>query len=106
MVRWHFDVGNIVAHGWPEHWIRVLGPRIAKVHVKEYSRKLRDTRGPRAGFEVELMQGDSDWPAVMRALDEVKYSGWMITEQRRPSGLSDAAYLAHLSEKLDAIFTV
>ena len=53
MVRWHFDVGNVVHQGWPEHWIRVLGPRVAKVHVKEYSRKLRDTKGPRAGFDVE-----------------------------------------------------
>lgn len=104
LVRWHFDVGNVVSQGWPEHWIRVLGPRIAKVHVKEYSRKLRDTKGPRAGFDVELMEGDSDWPAVMRALDDVGYQGWMITEQRRPAGLDDRAFLAHLSAKLDAIF--
>jgi hexulose-6-phosphate isomerase len=106
MVRWHFDVGNVVNQGWPEQWIRVLGPRIAKVHVKEFSRKLRDEKGPRAGFDVELMEGDSDWPAVMRALDEVKYEGWMITEQRRPPGLSDVAYLEHLVAKLDAIFAV
>ncbi|MSU48343.1 MAG: sugar phosphate isomerase/epimerase [Opitutus sp.] len=104
MVRWHFDVGNVVTTGWPDQWIRTLGPRIAKIHVKEYSRKLRDERGPRAGFEVELFKGDSDWPAVMRALDDVKYSGWMITEQRRPPGLDDVAYLAHLSAKLDEIF--
>jgi L-ribulose-5-phosphate 3-epimerase len=104
MVRWHFDVGNVVNEGWPEHWIRVLGARIAQVHVKEYSRKLRDSKGPRAGFEVELLQGDSDWPSVMRALDDVHYSGWMITEQRRPPGLNDTDYLAHLSAKLDAIF--
>ena len=106
MVRWHFDVGNVVNQGWPEHWIRVLGPRIAKVHVKEYSRKLRDTKGPRAGFDVELMEGDSDWPSVMRAFDDVKYAGWMITEQRRPPGLDDRAFLEHLSRKLDAIFAV
>ncbi|MES2697397.1 MAG: sugar phosphate isomerase/epimerase family protein [Verrucomicrobiota bacterium] len=106
MVRWHFDVGNVVINGWPEQWIRVLGPRIAQVHVKEYSRKLRDTKGPRAGFDVELFKGDSDWPAVMRALDDIKYSGWMITEQRRPPGLDDTAYLKHLIEKLDEIFAV
>lgn len=104
LVRAHFDVGNVVNHGWPDQWIRVLGSRIAQVHVKEYSRKRRDEKGPRGGFEVELLEGDSDWPAVMRALDEVNYSGWMITEQRRPAGLSDAAYLAHLVAKLDAIF--
>lgn len=102
-VRWHFDVGNSVLHGWPEHWIRALGPRIAKVHVKEFSRKQAAERGPRAGFECELMTGDSDWPAVMKALDEVKYAGWLITEQRRPPGLDGAPYLEHLAKKLDAI---
>ncbi|MEI6466266.1 MAG: sugar phosphate isomerase/epimerase family protein [Verrucomicrobiota bacterium] len=103
-VRWHFDVGNCVQHGWPEHWIRALGPRIAKVHVKEFSRKQAAERGPRAGFNCELMTGDSDWPAVMQAIDATGYQGWMITEQRRPPGLDGAAYLEHLAKKLDAIF--
>lgn len=102
-VRWHFDVGNVVNSGFPEQWIRVLGPRIAKIHVKEYSRKLRDEKGPFAGFRCELMTGDSDWPAVMSALDEVGYKGWLIAEQYRPPEMADAAWLAHLSQKLDQI---
>ncbi len=102
-VRWHFDVGNVLNTGWPEQWIPVLGSRIAQVHVKEFSRKLRDERGPRAGFEVELRRGDNDWPAIMRALDAVNYEGWMITEQRRPQGMDDAAYLAYLVRSLDEI---
>src|SRR5690606_20016721 len=56
MVRFHFDVGNVVNSGFPEHWIQVLGPRIAQIHVKEYSRKLRDEKGPRAGFQVDLLE--------------------------------------------------
>ncbi len=103
MVRWHLDVGNIVNTGWPEHWIRTLGPRIVKIHVKEYSRKIRDEKGPGAGFKVDLFEGDSDWPKVLAALDEVGYAGWMITEQYRPPGLEDAAWLAQLSAKLDAV---
>ncbi len=102
-VRWHFDVGNVLNTGWPEQWIPVLGSRIVQVHVKEFSRKLRDERGPRAGFEVELRRGDNDWPAIMRALDAVNYAGWMITEQRRPQGMDDAAYLAYLVRSLDEI---
>ena len=102
-VKWHLDVGNIVNTGWPEHWIRTLGPRIAKVHVKEYSRELRDKKGPFAGFEVELMRGDSDWPVVMAALDEVGYSGWLIAEQYRPENLTDAEWLGNLSKKLDDV---
>ncbi|MEY2879874.1 MAG: hypothetical protein RLZZ15_2254 [Verrucomicrobiota bacterium] len=103
MVRWHFDVGNVVNTGFPEQWIRVLGPRIAKIHVKEFSRKLRDEKGPYAGFRCELMTGDSDWPAVMAALDSVGYDGWLIAEQYRPPDLTDADWLAGLVKKLDLI---
>jgi hexulose-6-phosphate isomerase len=105
-VKWHFDVGNIVNSGFPEHWIRTLGPRIVKIHVKEFSRKLRDTKGLREGFKVDLIDGDSDWPAVMAALDSVGYTGWMITEQWRAEGLSDREYLEKISAKLDAILAV
>jgi len=103
MVRWHFDVGNVINTGWPQHWVQVLGSRIAAVHVKEFSRKLRDEKGPREGFKVELLAGDSDWPAVMAALDAVHYSGWLISEQYRPPGLTDAAWLSGLTTKMDAI---
>ena len=103
MVRWHFDVGNVVNTGWPHHWIQTLGSRIVAVHVKEFSRKLRDEKGPRAGFKVELLAGDSDWPAVMAALDATNYSGWLIAEQDRAPNLTDAAWLAGLTEKMDAI---
>lgn len=105
-MKWHFDVGNVVNSGFPEHWIRTLGPRIVKIHVKEFSRKLRDTKGLRDGFKVDLMEGDSDWPAVMGALDSVGYNGWLITEQWRADGLTDQAYLEKLSAKLDAILAV
>ena len=102
-VRWHFDVGNIVNLGFPEQWIQTLGSRIVKIHVKEFSRTLRDTKGPREGFKVHLMEGDSDWPAVMRALDSIGYNGWLIAEQWRADGLTDRAHLEQLSAKLDAI---
>jgi len=80
-VGWHFDVGNIINFGWPEQWVRILGKRIQKLHIKEYSRKRRDKEGPGKGFDVPLLEGDNDWPAVMKALDEVGYSGWAMTEQ-------------------------
>lgn len=104
-VRWHFDVGNVVTYGWPQHWINALGSRIVKVHVKEFSRKLRDAHGPFAGFKVDLLEGDSDWTATMASLDALGYDGWMIAEQWRPDGLSDAEYLARLSEKMDTVLS-
>lgn len=98
-VGWHFDVGNIVLHGWPEQWIRVLGPRIINVHFKEYSRAKCEKEGPRKGFAVELMEGDCDWPAVMKAFDEIGYRGWVIAEV--PGG--DAERLKFLAERMDRI---
>jgi L-ribulose-5-phosphate 3-epimerase len=79
-VGWHFDVGNIVNYGWPEQWIRILNQRLVTVHVKEFSRKQRDNQGLWKGFDVELWEGDCDWPSVMKALDDVQYHGWLIAE--------------------------
>jgi hexulose-6-phosphate isomerase len=93
-VGWHFDVGNVITYGWPEQWIRVLGKRIQKFHIKEYSRKRSEEEGLWKGFEVPLLEGDDDWPAVMKAIDEIGYSGWVMTEQGggdTPQGLKDLA---------------
>lgn len=102
-VRWYFDVGNIMNNGWPEHWIGTLGSRIVRVHVKEYSRAIRDKRGHLAGYQVALLEGDNDWPSVMAAFDAVGYTGWLTTEQFRPPGVADAEWAAQLSGKLDRI---
>jgi L-ribulose-5-phosphate 3-epimerase len=102
MVGWHFDVGNILNYGWPEQWIRVLGKRIQKLHIKEFSRKRRDSEGLWKGFEVKLLEGDNNWPAVMKAVDEVGYTGWAITEQ---DGGDTAEGLRDLRERLDKILS-
>jgi hexulose-6-phosphate isomerase len=99
-VGWHFDVGNCVTYGWPEHWVRTLGKRIYNLHIKEYSRKQRDQKGPGAGFGVELMEGDNDWPSVMTALDEIGYEGYGILEV----GGGDLTRLKFLAERTDKIF--
>ncbi len=100
-VGWHFDIGNVVNFGFPEQWIRVLGKRIAKVHVKEYSRKKRDKEGPYAGFRVPYLSGDNDWPAVMAALDEIGYTGWGIAEQ---DGSNSLEGMKAISAGMDQIF--
>jgi hexulose-6-phosphate isomerase len=88
----YFDCGNILAYGWPEQWIKILGKRIAKVHVKEYSRKIADEQGRSAGFKVKLREGDVNWTAVMNALDATGYKGWASIEMpggNTPEGLKD-----------------
>ncbi len=71
----YFDVGNIVSIGYPEHWISILGPRITRVHVKDFKRSI----GTMEGF-VDLLEGDVNWAAVKRALEEIGYDGYVTAE--------------------------
>ena len=95
-IGWHFDVGNVVNYGWPEQWVRILGPRILKLDIKEYSRAKRDDEGLWKGFGVEIGEGDCGWPAVVAALDEIGYRGWATAEV----GGGDAARLADISARM------
>jgi hexulose-6-phosphate isomerase len=79
-VGWHFDIGNMVRFGPSEEWIKVLGKRILKLHIKDYS-TVADAAGKQKGFGVKLLEGSVNWPAVMSELDKVGYTGWAITEQ-------------------------
>lgn len=106
-VGWHFDVGNVIYLGWPEQWIRILGKRIQKLHIKEFSRTKMREAGLRKGFAVEYLEGDADWPAVMKAIDDVGYRGWAIVEPAyRPEGVEAADRLKQISERLDKILAM
>ena len=74
-VQGYFDVGNILLYGYPEHWIRVLGKRIKKVHLKDF----RTSVGTLDGF-VNLLEGDVNWPEVMAAFKEIGYDGYFTGE--------------------------
>jgi hexulose-6-phosphate isomerase len=78
-IKVYFDVGNVLATGYPEHWIRILGERIHRVHLKDYRRAV----GTVDGF-VDLLSGDVDWPAVITALREIGYTGWVAAEMIPP----------------------
>lgn len=91
-VGFYFDCGNVLVYGWPEQWIKILGRRLVKVHIKEFSRKIADKQGRGAGFDVKLQEGDVNWNAVMKALDDIGYTGWTTIEQPggdTPAGLKD-----------------
>ena len=104
-VGWHFDVGNVIYLGYPEQWIRILGKRILKLHIKEYKRM--GDRGPSAGFAVEYLEGDNDWPSVMKALDEVGYQGWANAEPAwYPKGVSGEERMRQIAEKMDKILAM
>ncbi len=80
MVGVYFDVGNVVRFGWPEQWIRILGKRIGKLDIKEYSRDKQKNEGLWKGFQVELGEGDCDWPDVRQALEDIGFTGWGTAE--------------------------
>jgi len=101
MIGWYFDVGNIVRYGWPDQWIRILGKRIIKVDIKDYSRKKQTDEGIWEGFKVKLGDGDANWPAVNAALKEIGYQGWGSAEV---SG-GDRVRLKDISERMDALYT-
>jgi L-ribulose-5-phosphate 3-epimerase len=96
-IGWYFDVGNVVRYGWPDQWIRILGRRVLKLDVKGYSRRKRDDEGLWKGFNVEIGEGDCDWPAVRAALRDVGYAGWATAEVRG----GDAARLEEISKRMD-----
>lgn len=107
MVAWHFDIGNVINYGWPDQWVKVLGKRIAKLHIKDFSRKKRNDEGLWKGFDVELGDGDAGWAAVMKALDEVGYStapggNWATAEV----GGGDEKRLKTVSEQMDKLFAM
>ncbi|HJS43428.1 MAG TPA: sugar phosphate isomerase/epimerase family protein [Gemmatimonadales bacterium] len=88
-----FDVGNVVLYGYPQDWIRSLGKRTVKVHLKDFKRK-------EGGYAwVNLGDGDVDWPAVRAAFTDVGYSGSVIAELEG----GDGAYLRDVSARIDRL---
>ena len=94
-VKFWFDVGNVVQFGYPEDWIRTLGDRIARLDVKDFKRNTNSF--------VPLTKGDVDWKAVMTALDEINFEGYVAAEV---SG-GDETYLTDIvSKPMDNIFAL
>jgi L-ribulose-5-phosphate 3-epimerase len=92
-VRAYFDVGNVVLYAFPQDWIRTLGSRIVKIHLKDFS---FDRANGRFTWK-NIGEGDIDWPEVRRALSEIGYSGYVTTEVAG----GDAAYLKDLAGRVD-----
>lgn len=96
-VKAYFDCGNVLVSGFPDQWIRILGSRLARVHVKDF----RQSVGNIHGF-APLLEGDVNWPAVRQALRDVNYSGYVSVEVPPPAHFPEAA-LRRASQALDLI---
>jgi L-ribulose-5-phosphate 3-epimerase len=100
-VRAYFDVGNVVLYGYPQDWIRTLGKRIAKLHIKDFSFRRQPGTDNSVASWVPLGEGDIDWPAVYAALRDVGYEG-TATLELDPG---DAVYLKEMRRRFGLILT-
>jgi hexulose-6-phosphate isomerase len=55
-----------------------------------------------AGFGVDLLDGDNDWPAIMKALDTVGYNTWACAEV----GGGGVDRMKVVAEKMDRILAM
>jgi len=93
-VRAYFDAGNVIIYGFAQHWIRTLAERIIKIDLKDFQRN---------GYKWKnLLDGDVNWPDVTKALDEIRFAGFMTAEV----GGGDQEYLADLSKRMDKIISL
>lgn len=93
----YLDVGNMLAYGYPEHWIKILGDKIFKVHVKDF----RLSVGNINGF-VDLLAGDVDFPSVTNALNDIGYDDYLIAEMGKYNHYS-TQIIYNTSSALDRI---
>ena len=94
----YFDVGNILQYGFPDQWIKILGSRIKKVHVKDFKTGI----GSMGGF-CNLLQGDVPWGKVQDALAQIGYDGH-ITAEVEGYKIHFETGLKHINEAMRAVF--
>jgi len=96
----HYDTGNIAMFQHSEHWVPILGKRTRNIHFKEFTKKGTD-------FSLEtfrpLLDGTTNWPAVMEALDATGYTGYVTFEYFHPYPHYPEALIYQTSDSLDRI---
>lgn len=91
----YFDVGNILLYGYPQHWIKQLGSRIKKVHIKGSGHTDWVT------FKwTSLLEGDINWKAVMSELKAIGFDGYLTAE------LTDDRGLKAIADDMDYILSL
>jgi hexulose-6-phosphate isomerase len=97
-VQIHFDTGNIMQYQFPEHWVPILGTRIKNIHFKEWDKRTQE-------FNLHtfrtLLDGTTNWPAVMAELDKIGYRGYLTFEYFHPFSHYPEALIYQTSDALD-----
>ncbi|QEG39177.1 sugar phosphate isomerase/epimerase family protein [Roseimaritima ulvae] len=102
-VRVHFDTGNIMEYQFPEHWIPILGKRTKNVHLKEFSKNSTDHS--LKAFRP-LLDGTTNWPAVLEAFDQVDYDGYLTFEYFHPYQHYPEALIYQTADSLDRMLGI
>ena len=95
----YFDIGNVIRTGEAEHWIEVLGQRISRVHIKDYKRSV----GTLDGF-CDLLAGDVNFPAAVKALREAGYDN-AVTAEMNIASQDMLAVVERTSRAMDLILS-
>jgi hexulose-6-phosphate isomerase len=93
-LRAYIDVGNMILFGFAQDWVRTVGKRIARIHLKDFKRQ--------GSQWTNLLDGDVNWPQVRAALAEIGFTSYMTTEL----GGGDEAYLTDLAKRIDKILAM
>lgn len=96
-VKAWFDVGNVVLFAYPQDWIRTLNEQIVRIDVKDF--KMGDGK---YDF-TKLLDGSVDWAEVMKAFDEIGFSGIMAAEV---SGGNLEYLTENVSKRMDQIIAM
>ena len=99
-VRAYFDVGNVVLYGYPQDWIRTLGKRIIRLHLKDFTFRRDPNLKKSVADWVNLRDGEINWKEIHSALKDIGYSGYATVEL---GGDGEAAYLKDVSSRFDLI---
>jgi hexulose-6-phosphate isomerase len=97
-VQAFLDVGNMLLFGYPQHWIKILGKRIKKVHFKDFKRGTAQL----SGF-VDLLAGDVEWDKVVVAFNDIGYDGWANAEMCPTYKLFSDQMIYNTSASMDRI---
>jgi L-ribulose-5-phosphate 3-epimerase len=98
-IRSYFDVGNVVLYGYPQDWIRTLGKRIVKLHIKDFSLRNNAQINRRVPEWTPLREGDINWKEIYAALGAIGYQGYATVELDG----GDEGYLREVSRRFDLI---
>lgn len=96
----NFDPANMLLYdkGDPIAALRTLSPWLKQCHIKDAIR----TRVPGTwGEEVVVGTGEVDWPAFLRVLDEIHYTGTLAIE--REAGTQRAADIRQARNYLETL---